>query len=84
LAANLLHLDCSGRGRERCYDLAREIVAARSSAEGCVSLYPAVDVKIDGQPMPMNLSIAGIVRRTILGMLSSLKGFKNGMIETRL
>jgi molybdopterin-guanine dinucleotide biosynthesis protein B len=83
-AFKLPNLDCGGCGHERCYDLAREIVAGRGSVEECVSLRPAVEIKIDGQPMPMNPFIAGIVRRTILGMLSSLKGFKNGMIEIKL
>ena len=49
--------------------------------EECVSLQPTTEVRIDGQPMPMNPFISGIVRRTILGLLSSLKGFKKGKVE---
>ena len=80
-AFKLPNLDCGGCGHERCYDLAREIVAGRGSVEECVSLQPAVEVKIDGRPMPMNPFISGVVRGTILGMLSSLKGFKKGKVE---
>jgi molybdopterin-guanine dinucleotide biosynthesis protein B len=80
-AFKLPNLDCGGCGHERCYDLAREIVAGSGSVEDCVSLRPAAEVKIDGRPMPMNPFISGIVRGTILGMLSSLKGFKKGKIE---
>jgi molybdopterin-guanine dinucleotide biosynthesis protein B len=83
-AFKLPNLDCGGCGHERCYDLAREIVAGRASVEDCVSLEPATEIKIDGQPMPLNPFIGGIVRRTILGMLSSLKGFKKGEIEINL
>jgi molybdopterin-guanine dinucleotide biosynthesis protein B len=83
-AFKLPNLDCGGCGYERCYDLAREIVAGRNSPEDCVSLQPATEIKIDGQPMPMNPFISGIVRGTILGMLSSLKGFKKGKIEINL
>jgi len=61
--------------------MAREIVAGSGSVEDCVSLQPATEVKIDGEPMPMNPFISGIVRSTILGMLSPLKGFKKGKVE---
>jgi len=80
-AFKLPNLDCGGCGRERCYDLACEIVGGKASAEDCVSLRPTTEVKIDGQPMPMNPFISGIVRSTILGVLSPLKGFKKGKIE---
>lgn len=80
-AFKLPNLDCDGCGRERCYDLAREIVGGRASAEDCLSLRPTTEVKIDGQPMPMNPFISGIVRSTILGVLSPRKGFKKGKIE---
>lgn len=80
-AFKLPNLDCGGCGHERCYDLAREIVGGRASAEDYVSLQPSTEVKMDGQPMPMNPFISGIVRSTILGVLSPLKGFKKGKIE---
>jgi molybdopterin-guanine dinucleotide biosynthesis protein B len=80
-AFKLPNLDCEGCGYERCYDLAREIVAGTRSIEDCVSLQPATKVRIDGQLLSMNPFISGIVRNAILGMLSSLKGFKKGRIE---
>jgi len=80
-AFKLPNLDCGGCGHERCYDMACEIVAGTGSVEDCVSLQPATEVKIDGQPMPINPFISRIVRGTILGMLSSLKGFRRGKIE---
>jgi molybdopterin-guanine dinucleotide biosynthesis protein B len=83
-AFKLPSLDCEGCGRESCYDLAREIVAGTGSIEECISLEPSTEVKVDGQPMSLNPFISGIVRGTILGMLSSLKGFKKGKIEITL
>jgi len=65
-------------------DLAREIVAGNRSVEDCVSLQPTTEVKIDGQLMPMNSFISSIVKNTVLGMLSPLKGFKKGKIEIRI
>jgi molybdopterin-guanine dinucleotide biosynthesis protein B len=83
-AFKLPNLDCEGCGYERCYDLAREIVAGNRSVEDCVSLRPATEVRIDGQLLSMNPFISGIVRGAIVGMLSSLKGFKKGRIEIRI
>jgi molybdopterin-guanine dinucleotide biosynthesis protein B len=83
-AFKLPNLDCGSCGHERCYDMAREIVAGTGSVEDCVSLQPATEVRIDGQPMPMNPFISSIVRSTILGMLSPLKGFKQGKVEISL
>ena len=80
-AFKLPALDCGGCGHEQCYDMAREIVAGAGRVEDCVSLQPSTEVKIDGEPLPLNPFIAGIVRGTVLGLLSSLKGFKKGKIE---
>jgi molybdopterin-guanine dinucleotide biosynthesis adapter protein len=83
-AFKLPKLDCGGCGHERCYDLAREIVAGKRSVGDCVSLHPDTKVSIDGAPLALNPFIAGIVRDTILGLLSSFKGFKPGKIEISL
>ena len=80
-AFKLPNLNCGGCGHERCYDMAREIVAGTGSVGDCISLQPATEIRIDGRPMPMNPFISSIVRSTILGMLSPLKGFKKGKIE---
>jgi molybdopterin-guanine dinucleotide biosynthesis protein B len=81
MAFKLPNLDCGGCGHERCCDLAREIVARTGSVEDCVSLEPATEVRIDGRPMSLNPFISSIVRGTILGMLSPLKGFRMGKID---
>ena len=83
-AFKLPHLDCGSCGFETCYELAREIVKGTRSVEDCVSLQPMTEVRIDGKLMPMNPFISDIVRGTILGMLSPLKGFKKGKVEISL
>ena len=44
-AFKLPNLDCGDCGYERCYDLAREIVAGNRGVEDCVSLQPTTEVK---------------------------------------
>ncbi len=83
-AFKLPNLDCGSCGFETCYELAREIVKGNRDVEDCVSLQPMTEVRIDGELMPMNPFISDIVRGTILGMLSPLKGFKKGKIEIRI
>jgi molybdopterin-guanine dinucleotide biosynthesis protein B len=83
-AFQLPGLDCGECGHETCYELAREIVAGTGSVEDCVSLQPATEVRIDGQIMPMKSFVSDIVRSTILGLLSPLKGFRKGRIEVSI
>lgn len=46
-AFKLPNLDCGACGQERCYDLAREIVAGISTIEDCVPLQPTTEVGRD-------------------------------------
>jgi len=41
-------------------------------------------VKVDGKIVPMNPFIAKIIKNTITGLLSSLKGFVKGDIEIKI
>lgn len=83
-AFKLPNLDCGDCGFETCYEMAREIVEGNRSVKNCVSLRPSTEVRIDGEQMPMNPFISDIVRGTILGMLSPLKGFKKGKVEIQI
>lgn len=83
-AFKLPNLDCGDCGFETCYEMAREIVKGNRSVKNCVSLRPSTEVRIDGEQMPMNSFISDIVRGTILGMLSPLKGFKKGKVEIKI
>jgi molybdopterin-guanine dinucleotide biosynthesis protein B len=84
-AFKLPALDCAGCGHETCYDMARAIVAGEAGVKECVSLAPTTDVKVDGRRLALNPFISQIVRSTILGMLSPLKGFsRKGKVEINL
>ncbi len=83
-AFKLPNLDCGDCGFETCYEMAREIVKGNRSVKNCVSLRPSTEVRVDGRLMPLNSFISGIVRGTILGMLSPLKGFKKGKVEIKV
>ena len=83
-AFKLPNLNCGACGYETCYGLALEMVAGSRTVEDCVSLKPATQVRIQGRPMPMNPFISRIVRGTILGLLSPLKGFREGEIEIHI
>jgi len=83
-AFKLPNLDCGSCGFETCYEFAREIVKRNRSEGDCISLQPMTEVRIDGELMPMNPFISDIVRGTILGMLSPLKGFKKGKVEIKI
>ena len=83
-AFKLPNLNCGGCGYETCYDLARAIVEGRASVDDCVSLHPTTEVWIRGGRIAMNPFIADMVGNTIRGMLSALKGFREGAIEIRI
>lgn len=80
----LPRLDCGDCGYASCHEMAQEIVAGRADVEQCTSLQPATEVRIDGEVLALNPFISGIVRSTIVGLLSALRGFKQGRIEIKL
>lgn len=80
-AFKLPNLDCEHCGYGSCYDLAREILEGRETTDTCLSLHPAISLKIDGKKMALNDFTNTLFRNTILAMLSSLKGFKRGTVE---
>lgn len=83
-AFKLPNLNCGGCGYETCYDLACAIMEGKRSVADCVSLHPSAEIRIDGALMAINPFIGRVVARTIEGMLSELKGFKQGAIEIKI
>lgn len=75
----LPNIDC-GMCNLRCAEMARMIVKGEKTVKDCVvmSQKPRVTVKIDGQVLPMKDWVQEIVEKTIKGMLSSMKGYRNG------
>ena len=80
----LPNLNCGECGYQDCYGLAREIVKGNKIAKDCLSLEPSTLVKVDGEIISVNPFIAKIVKNTITGLLSSLKGFIKGDIEIKI
>ncbi len=80
-AFKLPNLDCEACGYKTCYEMALQIVRGSRATEDCKSLYADVQIKIDDRIMPVKPFVADIVRNTVTGMLSSLKGYGKGRIE---
>ncbi len=80
----LPNLNCGECGYQDCYGLAQEIVKGNKTSDDCPSLEPSTLVKVNGKVVPMNSFIAKIVKNTITGLLSSLKGFTKGDIEIKI
>ena len=83
-AFKLPKLDCGACGYETCYEMALQIVKGDKTVADCRSLNADVQIKIDDRIMPAKPFISDMVRNTITGMLSSLKGYRKGKIEIRI
>ncbi len=64
----------------KCDEMARMIVRGEKTPRDCVVLSskPKVTVKIDGQVLPMKDWVQELVEKTIKGMLSAMKGYREG------
>ena len=80
-AFKLPNLDCGACGYKTCYEMALEIIKGNKTMKNCLSLNSEVMLKIDGETMPLKPFVSDIVRNTITGLLSSLKGYREGKIE---
>ncbi|MBA7472002.1 hypothetical protein ES707_07317 [subsurface metagenome] len=80
----LPNLNCGECGYQDCYGLAQEIVKGNKTLDDCSSLEPSTLVKVNGEKISMNPFISKIVKNTIIGLLSSLKGFIKGDIEIKI
>ncbi len=75
----LPNIDCGLCGFT-CGEMARMIVNGEKTLKDCVvsSQKPKVTVKIDGQVLPMKDWVQELVEKTIKGMLSAMKGYREG------
>ena len=75
----LPNIDCGLCGF-KCAEMARMIVRGEKTLRDCVVLSskPKVTVKIDGQVLPMKDWVQELVEKTIKGMLSAMKGYREG------
>ena len=78
-------LDCGGCGRSDCRELAREIVAGQAEVSECTALSTQdIEIAVNGRAVPLNPFVRNLLRNTLRGMLSSLKGCETGQVEIRL
>jgi molybdopterin-guanine dinucleotide biosynthesis protein B len=75
-AKRLPGFNCGACGYESCLDHAEAIVNGKSRVEDCQVLSGKISVKIDGKALPMKPFVQDVVRSTVLGLLSTLKGVK--------
>ncbi len=74
----LAGLDCGKCGRATCEELAEEIYVGQASPNDCVPLKLKSELKakitIEGSEIPIQPFVSEIIRKSILGMVSALKG----------
>ena len=80
----LPNLNCGACGYQECYGLAQEIVKGNKTLDNCHSLEPSTLVKVNRKTISMNPFMSKLVKNTIIGLLSSLKGFIKGDIEIKI
>ncbi len=83
-AFKLPNLNCGGCGCDSCYELAREIIRGKESLEDCSALRPETQIILNGKVLALNPFISQMIRGTIVGMLSSLKGYRKGNIQIKI
>ena len=68
-------LNCGDCGYETCYEHAKAILAVRSSLDKCMVIRAGeeVTVTINGVKLPMKGFVQDIIKRAVLGMVSSLQ-----------
>ncbi|RLF15037.1 MAG: molybdopterin-guanine dinucleotide biosynthesis protein B [Thermoprotei archaeon] len=68
-----------------CYTMAKLIVKGERTVNDCKALgRDLVNVIINGKPMILNAFVQKLIRNTVIGMLSTLKGFEKGEIVIRI
>jgi len=83
-AFKLPNLDCGDCGFDSCYELARDILKGKRRVSDCTHLGGDVEVSLAGEPMELNPFVSDILRKTIRGFLSALKGFRKGKIRIKI
>ncbi len=77
-------LDCGSCGRSNCRELACEIVAGAATSADCKAARSEVEVRINGQILPLNDFLQRFLSGSIRGMLKECKGYAPGAMDIRL
>jgi molybdopterin-guanine dinucleotide biosynthesis protein B len=78
IMSQLPSLDCGKCGKNTCEELAQAIFEGEASVDDCIPLRlkPKIKAKliVDGVDVPIQPFVAEVVRKSVLGMVSTLKG----------
>ena len=83
-AFKLPGLNCADCGYQDCYELAKEIVKGKTTADACVSLNPPISIKVNGSGLALNTFTVHLFKTTVLAMVSALKGVRKGPVEIKI
>jgi molybdopterin-guanine dinucleotide biosynthesis protein B len=71
----LPYMDCKDCGFESCKDMAKAAAKGEVTEQVCkMKKMKDIELKVDGEPIPMNPFVQTFVQNTTLGMISSLRG----------
>lgn len=75
-------LDCCGEcGYDSCLDFALAALDGEAPKNGCKAIRGGIKLSVDGQRIPLNFFLQGLISSTLAGMISSLRGGKGKKIE---
>ncbi len=77
-------LDCKKCGYESCFHLARSILEGKAHPSECKMIGGDLSIKIDNTPISLNPFASSIIKNGIVGMISCLKGYREGRIKIEL
>ena len=78
-------IDCGACGYNSCREMGIKILKNEESVQSCMSMNtPEVKVEVDGVPLNLNPFVQNIVKSTIEGLLSNLKGYHKGEINIQI
>ena len=81
----LAGIDCGSCNRPDCLHLSREIVQGKASPEECAARSSSkISISINNQTLALNPFVENIIMKSILGMLSELKGYAPGKIKIEM
>ncbi len=81
---NLPMLNCGRCGLESCGGWAAAVVSGEKGWDSCPALKDRVTITVDGKVIPLNPFVQEFFSGSIHGMVSSLKGVKDGQIEIKV
>lgn len=78
-------LDCQSCGLTNCLEAGKLIVQEKASLQLCQALnQSSLKIKVNGYPLSTNPFVCKLIEKTLIAMLSELKGFAPGKITLEL